>query len=45
MNRLFYGDNLEVLRQRAHFPGQSVDLIYLDPPFNSEASTEQTELL
>lgn len=32
-NRLYYGDNLDVLRQ---FVGdQSVDLIYLDPPFNS----------
>lgn len=33
MNRLFYGDNLEVLR--AHVPDASVDLVYLDPPFNS----------
>ncbi len=33
MNRLFYGDNLEVLRQR--IPADSVDLAYLDPPFNS----------
>ncbi len=32
-NRLFYGDNLDVLRE--HVPSQSVDLIYLDPPFNS----------
>lgn len=32
-NQLFYGDNLEVLRR--HIPGASVDLIYLDPPFNS----------
>ena len=32
-NRLFYGDNLEVLKQ--HIPGESVDLVYLDPPFNS----------
>jgi DNA modification methylase len=32
-NRLFYGDNLRVLRE--HFPDESVDLIYLDPPFNS----------
>lgn len=34
-NMLFYGDNLEVLRK--HFPDASVDLIYLDPPFNSKA--------
>src|SRR5713226_1513071 len=32
-NTLFYGDNLDILRQ--HIPDQSVDLIYLDPPFNS----------
>jgi site-specific DNA-methyltransferase (adenine-specific) len=32
-NTLFYGDNLQVLRD--HVPSQSVDLIYLDPPFNS----------
>src|SRR5260370_16730096 len=29
----YYGDNLEVLRD--YIPDQSVDLIYLDPPFNS----------
>lgn len=33
MNRLFYGDNLDVLRQ--HVPAGTVDLVYLDPPFNS----------
>ena len=33
---LFYGDNLTVLREE--FPDDSVDLIYLDPPFNSNAS-------
>jgi len=33
---LFYGDNLDVLR--GHFPDDSVDLIYLDPPFNSDAT-------
>ncbi|MFH1597204.1 MAG: DNA methyltransferase [Pseudomonadota bacterium] len=32
-NKLFFGDNLEVLRR--HIPVGSVDLIYLDPPFNS----------
>jgi DNA modification methylase len=35
MNRLFYGDNLDVLRQ--HVADATVDLIYLDPPFNSNA--------
>ncbi len=34
-NRLFYGDNLELLRSREYFPDACVDLIYLDPPFNS----------
>ncbi|MFN3592728.1 MAG: DNA methyltransferase, partial [Thermaurantiacus sp.] len=36
IRRLYYGDNLEVLRQ--HIGDESVDLIYLDPPFNSNAS-------
>ena len=35
-NTLFYGDNLQVLRD--HIPDESVDLVYLDPPFNSNAS-------
>src|SRR5437660_3927600 len=36
MNRLYYGDNLAVLRDRKNFSDESVDLIYLDPPFNSK---------
>jgi site-specific DNA-methyltransferase (adenine-specific) len=32
-NVLFYGDNLDVMRQ--HVRDESVDLVYLDPPFNS----------
>jgi DNA modification methylase len=35
-NLLFYGDNLDVLRNR--IPSGSVDLVYLDPPFNSNRS-------
>ncbi len=35
-NKLYYGDNLDVLR--ASVADESVDLIYLDPPFNSNAS-------
>ena len=35
-NMLYYGDNLPVLRQ--HIADESVDLIYLDPPFNSNAT-------
>jgi site-specific DNA-methyltransferase (adenine-specific) len=36
MNKLYYGDNLTVLR--GVFDDESADLIYLDPPFNSQAS-------
>ena len=32
-NQLYYGDNLDILR--THIPDESVDLIYIDPPFNS----------
>jgi len=34
MNRLYFGDNLHVLRE--HIGDESVDLVYLDPPFNSK---------
>jgi len=34
-NVLYYGDNLDILRN--HIPDESIDLIYLDPPFNSQA--------
>ena len=34
-NALYYGDNLDVL---ARDRGRSVDLIYLDPPFNCQAN-------
>jgi site-specific DNA-methyltransferase (adenine-specific) len=37
MNRLYFGDNLEWLSDRKEFPDASVDLVYLDPPFNSNA--------
>jgi site-specific DNA-methyltransferase (adenine-specific) len=37
MNRLFFGDNLGWLRDTKEFPDASVDLVYLDPPFNSNA--------
>ena len=36
VNQLYFGDNLDVLRE--HIPDESVDLIYLDPPFNSNAT-------
>jgi site-specific DNA-methyltransferase (adenine-specific) len=35
-NRLYYGDNLSILRE--HIADASVDLVYLDPPFNSNAT-------
>lgn len=35
-NTLYYGDNLKVLRE--YIPNESIDLIYLDPPFNSNRS-------
>ena len=35
-NKLFYGDNLDVLGR--HVADESVDLVYLDPPFNSNAN-------
>ncbi|MBI5670898.1 MAG: restriction endonuclease [Chloroflexi bacterium] len=38
MNKLYYGDNLDILRNRDYFPNECVDLIYLDPPFNSSRS-------
>ena len=35
-NKLHFGDNLPIMRE--HIPAESVDLIYLDPPFNSNAT-------
>src|SRR4051812_4034748 len=35
-NALYYGDNLDVLRES--IASESVDLVYLDPPFNSQAT-------
>ena len=36
MNELYYGDNLDVLQR--YVADESVDLIYLDPPFNSNSN-------
>ena len=33
-NILYYGDNIDILRE--HIDSESVDLIYLDPPFKSK---------
>jgi len=35
-NVLYYGDNLTILRK--YIPDESIDMIYLDPPFNSKAT-------
>ena len=35
-NVLYFGDNLEILRNRDYCPDECIDLIYLDPPFNSK---------
>ena len=35
-NLLCYGDNLGFLADRELFPNEAVDLVYLDPPFNSQ---------
>ncbi len=35
-NRLYFGDNLSILRD--HIADESIDLVYLDPPFNSNAN-------
>lgn len=35
MNKLYFGDNLDILRE--YIDDKSIDLIYLDPPFNSQA--------
>jgi site-specific DNA-methyltransferase (adenine-specific) len=37
-NLLYFGDNLTWLREHGKFPDESVDLVYLDPPFNSNRS-------
>jgi DNA modification methylase len=41
-NQIYYGDNLEVLRN--HIPSESVDLCYIDPPFNSNRNYNQIYL-
>ncbi|MCX6350465.1 MAG: site-specific DNA-methyltransferase [Bacteroidetes bacterium] len=39
MNKLYYGDNLEVLRK--YIKDESIDLCYIDPPFNSKRNYNQ----
>lgn len=38
-NELYYGDNLEVLRK--YIPDETIDLCYIDPPFNSKRDYNQ----
>jgi DNA modification methylase len=37
-NQLYFGDNLDILRDHKRCPDEFVDLVYLDPPFNSKAT-------
>jgi site-specific DNA-methyltransferase (adenine-specific) len=39
-NRLCFGDNLDILRE--HISDESVDLIYLEPPYKVNEETQQT---
>jgi len=39
-NALYYGDNLDVLQR--YVKDATVDLVYLDPPFNSNANTTRS---
>ena len=41
MNRIYFGDNLPVLRS---LPDESVDLIYIDPPFNTKKVQKRTTI-
>jgi DNA modification methylase len=40
-NALYYGDNLELLRNPKFVRDESIDLCYIDPPFNSERRYNQ----
>lgn len=41
MNRIYFGDNLPVLK---NLPDESVDLIYIDPPFNTGKTQTRTTI-
>ena len=41
-NSLYYGDNLDILRR--YVRDESVDLIYLDPPFNPDVRFKTPKL-
>jgi site-specific DNA-methyltransferase (adenine-specific) len=40
MNTLYYGDNLKILLK--YIEAESLDLVYLDPPFNSNRNYRTT---
>ena len=44
-NKLYYGDNLVWLNNHDHFPNESVDLVYLDPPFDTRANYNVIDIL
>lgn len=41
MNRIYFGDNLKILKE---MPDESVDLIYIDPPFNTKKTQKRTTI-
>jgi 16S rRNA G966 N2-methylase RsmD len=41
-NRLYFGDNLAWLRHRDEFPTESVDFVFLDPPFDRNPLSRET---
>lgn len=41
MNKIYFGENLPILRE---LPGDSVDLIYIDPPFNTGKRQKRTQI-
>ncbi|RKU23984.1 site-specific DNA-methyltransferase [Candidatus Poribacteria bacterium] len=41
-HRLYYGDNLAILQE--YIPDESVNLIYIDPPFNTGKHQQRTEI-
>ncbi|MEW6285980.1 MAG: site-specific DNA-methyltransferase [Chloroflexota bacterium] len=41
MNRIYFGDNLQILKE---MPDESIDLIYIDPPFNTKRIQKRTTI-
>jgi len=40
-NKIYFGDNLSILKS---LPTESIDLIYIDPPFNTGKSQSRTQI-